>query len=153
MGYSIRTPTHRMIEWREFETGKVTARELYYHLENSPESINLIDEASPELVDEIAALLASTHPPKKLTMAPAIHSSPSPGRLPADISFSNKSSTQISIYPITTKGKRARARRLEPNEEVTISARIGGAFVVESINGKIHEVHSPSFPPRVIEIR
>ena len=152
MGYSIRTPTHRMIEWREFETGKVTARELYYHLENSPESINLIDEASPELVDEIAALLASTHPPKKLTMAPAIHSSPSSGRLPADISFSNKSSTQISIYPITTKGKRARARRLEPNEEVTISARIGGAFVVESIDGKIHEVHSPSFPPRVIEI-
>lgn len=28
MGYAIRTPTHRMVEWREFSTGKVVDSEL-----------------------------------------------------------------------------------------------------------------------------
>ena len=35
MGYSIRTPTHRMIEWREFATGKLAARELYDHQQDN----------------------------------------------------------------------------------------------------------------------
>lgn len=153
MGYSIRTSSHRLIEWREFETGKVADRELYDHQNDSSESVNIIADASPELVTEISDLLAVTHPPKRLVMAPAIHSSPSPGRLKADISFSNKTDTEISIYLISSKGKRGRRRRVQPNEEATLESRIGSVFVVESSDGKIHEIHSPSLPSRVVEIK
>lgn len=153
MGYSIRTPTHRLIEWREFASGKVVDRELYDHQKDSSESINIIADASPDLVTEISELLAVSHPAKQLVMAPSIHSSPSPGRLPADISFSNKTDTQIAIYRISAKGKRGRARRLQLNDEVTVESKIGDVFVVESLDGKIHEIHSPALPLRTIEIK
>jgi iduronate 2-sulfatase len=43
MGYAMRTATHRFVEWREFDTGKVTARELYDHRQNHSETANVID--------------------------------------------------------------------------------------------------------------
>jgi iduronate 2-sulfatase len=41
MGYSIRTPDFRYTEWRDFETGKVQARELYDHGKDSGENTNV----------------------------------------------------------------------------------------------------------------
>jgi iduronate 2-sulfatase len=53
MGYAARTERHRYVEWREWETGKVVAQELYDHsvdpgemtnLATSPESVGLVEE-------------------------------------------------------------------------------------------------------------
>lgn len=153
MGYAIRTPTHRLVEWREFATGEVTMRELYEHGTDHSETSNIIDSAPDELIETLTEQLWETHPPVELQLTPAVHSDPSPGRWPADISFANKSQTTLMIYPITPAGKRGKVSKLQPGKELTISARIGGVYVVESQDGKIHEIHSPSVPKRTITVK
>ena len=46
MGYAVRTERHRYIEWRNWETGTVEARELYDHKTDPNETKNLAKEAS-----------------------------------------------------------------------------------------------------------
>ena len=59
MGYAVRTPTYRYIEWRRFGTREVTARELYaYRGDELFESENIA--AAPgeaTRVRELSALL------------------------------------------------------------------------------------------------
>ncbi len=150
MGYAIRTDSHRFVEWREFETGRPTARELYDHRENHAETKNIAESAPSELLDRLTAQLLKSHPRRELRMTPAVHSNPNPGRWPADISFANKTQTVALIYPITPQGRRGREFELQPGKKITIKARIGGVFVVESRDGTIHQIHSPSFPPRTV---
>ena len=67
MGYAVRTPTHRYIEWRRFGTLDVLARELYaYHGDDDRfESINLADNpAEAARVGELSALLTRRLPGK-----------------------------------------------------------------------------------------
>ena len=152
MGYAMRTSTHRFVEWRDFNTGTVTARELYDHRKNSTESENLIDEVSKTLVDELTAQLLKLHPRRPLSLTPSVHSNPSPGRYKVPISFVNQSKSEIMVYPISTRGRRGRARVLESGQTIKINARIGGVYVVESRDGTIHQIHSPTFPEKVIAI-
>lgn len=153
MGYSIRTPDYRLIEWRNFASGEVTARELYDHTANHSETTNIIDDAPQEIVDQITATLLKTHPRIKLNMTPAVHSNPNSGRWEAGLSFSNKSTTTLMVYPITPTGRRGKARKLPPSQEVTINARIGAVYVVESQDGSIHQIHSPSIPTKTVTIQ
>lgn len=146
MGYAIRTDEYRMIEWREFGTGKVTTTELYDHRTEHSETRNIAASADPELLKKLTAMLLKSHPRKGLLMTPKVHSSPEPDRQPTKISFSNEAQTMVSIYPISPSGRRGKAKHLKPTEEVTINARIGGVFVVESMDGRIHEIHSPIAP-------
>ena len=150
MGYAIRTNDYRLVEWRNFSTGEVTARELFDHQSDHLESVNLDDSVPQELVDRLTAQLLKTHPRKALTMTPPVHSNPNQPRLRADISFLNKSETTVMVYPITPKGRRGRVKNLDPGEAVTIKARIGGVYVVESKDGTIHQIHSPSVPSRMV---
>ncbi len=46
MGYSIRTPDHRYVQWREGQTGRILARELYDHALDPNEMRNLADVIS-----------------------------------------------------------------------------------------------------------
>lgn len=46
MGYAIRTVRHRYVEWRDWKTGKVMARELYDHQSDSGEMRNVAGEES-----------------------------------------------------------------------------------------------------------
>jgi len=46
MGYAVRTERHRYIEWRNWKTGTVEARELYDHKTDPNETKNLAKEAS-----------------------------------------------------------------------------------------------------------
>jgi iduronate 2-sulfatase len=41
---------------------------------------------------------------------------------------------------------------VKPGDRTEINARIGGVFVVESRDGTIHEIHSPSLLGRTINI-
>jgi iduronate 2-sulfatase len=155
MGYAIRTKTHRLVEWRSFSTGEVVAEELYDHRSDPKEKQNIAaDDSSSELIDELTDSLLKTHPRRKLEMLPTIHSSPSSGRLDADISFENQSETEIAIIPISTKGARVRKRikKVQPGDKVTLKSHIGSVFVVESLDGKIYEIHSPSLPTRTLVI-
>ena len=54
MGYSVRTVHARYTEWRDPDSGKVLARELYDHTRDPHELRNIADQ-SPD-----AALIAST---------------------------------------------------------------------------------------------
>ncbi len=150
MGYAIRTNEHRFVEWRDFSTGDVTARELYDHQADHSESVSLAESAPQELIDRLTAKLLESHPRKALTMTPPVHSNPNLPRLRADISFSNNSQTNVMVFPITPQGRRGRVKNLGPGEAVTIKARIGGVYVVESKDGTIHQIHSPSMPSRTI---
>ena len=152
MGYSMRTDQYRFIEWRDFESGAVTARELYDHTSGKPEIANIIDSAPGELIDRLTEQLVRSHPRKPLVMRPAVHSNPNPDRFPAELSFSNQTETELLAYPITPAGRRGRVRRISPHTDATLSARIGGVFVVESMDGRIHQIHSPSHPSRAIVI-
>ncbi|MEM9643856.1 MAG: sulfatase [Planctomycetota bacterium] len=150
MGYSMRTPSHRYVEWREFGSGTVTAQELYDHQNQLSESVNMIDSAPQELVDRLSSQLATAHPRRSLVMTPAIHSSPSPGRWKADITFENRCDVDAVVHAITPTGRRGRASRIRPGASLTINARIGGVYVVENEDGSLHEIHSPSFPARTV---
>ena len=153
MGYSLRTDQYRYIEWRDFGTGEITARELYDHHVSQLETKNLADTVSPGVLESLSTLLKSTHPPKELNMTPAVHTSPSGrGRLAVKISFRNKTDTQITVYPITPVGRRNRGKSIEPDATDTFSARVGGVYVVESLDGTIHQIHSPSWPAKEIVI-
>ena len=154
MGYSLRTDQYRYIEWRDFGTGQLVDQELYDHNESEMETVNLFKTVSPDTVKQLGILLKSTHPPKKLAMVPAVHTSPSgPGRLAANISFENETDTEITVYPINSSGKRNRGRKIAPGKSFTFNARIGDAYVVEGKDGTIHEIHSPSWPPKPVVIR
>lgn len=63
MGYAVRTPTHRYIEWRRFGTTEVVARELYTYVgDDLFEATNLAaDPKQAGRVRELSALL----PPAK----------------------------------------------------------------------------------------
>ena len=152
MGYAMRTSTHRFVEWRDFETGALTARELYDHRKDPAESVNLIGKAPKLLVDQLTTQLLKLHPRRALSLTPSVHSNPSPGRFKVPIAFANRAKTDIMIYAISTRGRRGRARVLEPGQAVRINARIGGVYVVESRDGTIHQIHSPTFPEKTITI-
>ena len=44
MGYTMRTDRYRYTEWRDIESGKVVARELYNHHSDPGETVNLADQ-------------------------------------------------------------------------------------------------------------
>ena len=150
MGYAIRTKDYRFVEWRNFSTGEVTDCELYDHRTSHTESVNIAASADAELVEELTTRLLKDHPRKPLKMTPAVHSNPNPGRWRTDISFANELDTKVTIYAITPTGRRGKARTLDPGEKLTLKARIGGVFVAESRDGRVHEIHSPSVPSRPI---
>jgi iduronate 2-sulfatase len=152
MGYSMRTDRYRFIEWRDFETGDVTARELYDHQNGFEEDVNIIDSVAPAIVDELTNQLIASHPRQGLKMTPSILSNPNSGRWQSQMEIANETKTQLLVYPITPAGKRGKKKKIAPQVTVTINARIGGVFVIESLDGSVYEIHSPSFPSKPVVI-
>ena len=150
MGYAVRTAQHRFVEWREFNTGEVTAVELYDHNSDPDEATNIAANAPEDLLSDLTAKLLESHPRRALNMIPAVHSNPNAGRWKAGLRFKNELETIVQIYPITPAGRRGRVKRLAPGEQMRINARIGGVFVAESDDGSVHEIHSPSMPERTV---
>jgi iduronate 2-sulfatase len=65
MGYSVRTPRVRYTEWRDWQSGRVVARELYDHRQDPGETTNGIDHASlAEFQREAEKLLSQQFPLK-----------------------------------------------------------------------------------------
>ncbi len=46
MGYTLRTAQHRYVEWRDWQTGAVTARELYDETTDPAETVNVVETAA-----------------------------------------------------------------------------------------------------------
>ena len=60
MGYAIRTDRHRYVEWREWDTKEVVARELYDHQTDPAESRNVADDSRyASTTRDLAARLAA----------------------------------------------------------------------------------------------
>jgi len=58
MGYSLRTDSYRYTEWRDFHTGELVASELYDHVNDPRETVNVADQAEhSDLVRELARQL------------------------------------------------------------------------------------------------
>jgi arylsulfatase A-like enzyme len=72
MGYSVRTKTHRYVEWRNYLTGVVEFRELYdMQINRRFEEINIVDHSDQkDLIKQLSLLLprsgtvASSGPPR-----------------------------------------------------------------------------------------
>jgi iduronate 2-sulfatase len=66
MGVSVRSATVRYTEWRDWETGKVVAAELYDHANDSKELVNRIDNPpEPKALATAKAALHRMFPPDK----------------------------------------------------------------------------------------
>ena len=61
MGYSMRTPTHRLTQWVHRQSGDVRATELYEYKNGPVETKNIAHE-NPELVRKLARQFAATSP-------------------------------------------------------------------------------------------
>lgn len=60
MGYAVRTPRYRYVEWREWSTEEVVARELYDHEFDPEEMLNVAGQLRyGEVVEEMAGKLAA----------------------------------------------------------------------------------------------
>ncbi|MEZ6017752.1 MAG: sulfatase [Planctomycetota bacterium] len=153
MGYSIRTDSHRMIEWRDFSTGEVTARELYDHRASSLETENIADSAPSALLSSMTDLLLATHPRRGLVMTPTIHSSAGVDRPDAAIRIQNQAEAELLIYPISAVGRRLQVRTLSPGKTLTLNSKLGNVFVVESADGSVQEIHSTAIPTETITIK
>jgi len=58
MGYAVRTERYRYVEWQEWQTKKVVARELYDHATDPRESRNIANEPThSETMMRLAAIL------------------------------------------------------------------------------------------------
>ena len=151
MGYALRTDSYRFIEWRDFETGEVTAKELYDHRTEHSETHNIAEEIEPELIEKLTNQLLETHPRKGLSLVPTVHASAEPRTLPVKLTFKNDYTSEILITTITSKGHRKRpSKRLAPGKKLNFNAKLGGVFVVESVDGLLCQIHSPSYPERTI---
>ena len=150
MGYSIRTMTHRMIEWREFKTGELVVRELYDHRTDHSETTNLIDTAPESLVEELATLLSTTHPPVPLELVPEIHSEASKER--GEITFKNESDSVLLVSKVRRSGKRERPKKVALGKSLNINGFVGRVFVVESSDGDTQEVHRISETKQTVVI-
>ena len=64
MGVSVRTPRYRYTEWRDFKTGKVTARELYDHTIDPEENKNIVDSPTDEAAFQTAIQLLEEQFPR-----------------------------------------------------------------------------------------
>jgi len=65
MGYALRTPRHRYVEWRDLKTGALAWRELYDELTDPNETVNQADNpeyrtAAADLGRQAAALAAAS---------------------------------------------------------------------------------------------
>lgn len=71
MGYSVRTDKARYTEWRDWETGKLLAAELYDHAGDPHEMTNLAGTSAAEsLLAEASRLLHEQFPPDKVPAKP-----------------------------------------------------------------------------------
>jgi iduronate 2-sulfatase len=60
MGYAVRTERYRYVEWREWETKDIVARELYDHTVDPRESRNIANQpAHDETMMRLAEILES----------------------------------------------------------------------------------------------
>jgi len=95
MGYSMRAERFRYIEWRNFETGTVEARELYDHRHDPQETVNLAGnpdykDATSELarqLDRSLALGRRAAPPTTNADRPTMLRLPDTGDDPEKIDF------------------------------------------------------------------
>ena len=65
MGYSLRTDRYRYTEWRNHQTGKVLARELYDHQEDTRETRNLIKNPPEKQAFQAAVRLLNSQFPRQ----------------------------------------------------------------------------------------
>ena len=70
MGYAVRTPRYRYVEWRQWKSGKVVARELYDYSNSDSETENCIGsaqytQAQQQLERILAAGWQHAKPPKE----------------------------------------------------------------------------------------
>lgn len=158
MGYSLRTADYRYVEWRNFGTGEMVQQELYDHRGDAPshlghpEKKSIAETVNSSMLAELSVLLRSTHPPKPLNLVPSVHTDAAANRFAVKYKIRNEYTGAINIYNIRSTGARIRGPRLTPGETATYNARIGGVFVIESRDGKIHEIHSPSWPAETLVI-
>ncbi|MAG93638.1 MAG: hypothetical protein CMJ48_07805 [Planctomycetaceae bacterium] len=124
MGYTMRTPTHRLTQWVHRQTSEIRATELYDYADALVESRNIAGD-SPEIVAELSRQLAtafadsfaSSTPPRKAKQEPVVvNGNDRTSFEKAKVSLFNELETKIGTWtPISGRtivdGKHAKTER------------------------------------------
>ncbi|MHC4085386.1 MAG: sulfatase-like hydrolase/transferase, partial [Planctomycetota bacterium] len=136
MGHSIRTNRYRFVEWRNCQTGKVFASELYDHQSDPYENINIADKnENKKLVYELSKQLRKTCPvlPSRVTL-PKVCSFKS--EIPTSLQIINKLAEPVDIYWLDYYGGRQKRGFLKSKQKVRQETFVGHYFVAVSKSGE-----------------
>lgn len=135
MGHGVRTDRYRFVEWRDCQTGKVFAKELYDHQNDSQENENVADKPeNKRLVYELSKQLRQTCPvlPPRATV-PKVRSLKS--KIPTLLRIINRLDEPVNIYWLDYYGGRQDKGFLKPDKEVIQETFVGHFFVAVSRSG------------------
>ena len=135
MGHSIRTDRYRFVEWRNCQTGKVFATELYDHQSDPGENENVADKReNKRLVNELLKQLRKTCPVLPLhATVPKVRSLRS--EIPTSLHIINRLDEPVDVYWLDSYGGRQGRGVLKPYQEVRHKTFVGHAFVAVSKSG------------------
>jgi len=151
MGYALRTPDHRYVEWRDKQTGKTVARELYDHSADPQENDNIApDEESAKLVKKLSNQLRKTCPPRKMPPGCALRSPNSPTL--CKLTVVNHLDQPATIHWIDTMGSRRHQTSVPAGKRHTINSRLGHVFAIESDDGQHFQLATASYPTSTVQI-
>ncbi len=139
IGNAIRTDRWRYVEWREMKDGTVRHRELYDHESDPGENQNVVSD-HPKIVAQLEKKLQTVLPSKKITLLPRIHSAK--GGEEIKFNWKNSYDGALKLSWINTRGERAETINLKKGDTHDGSTTVGQVIVIESIDGKYHEIVS-----------
>ncbi len=151
MGYTVKTPNARYVEWRSEKDGAVKWTEFYDHSVDPQENSNVSSEDSyAEAVREHAEILSKKHPRRALKRQCGIRSINS--GVKAELKLVNKLQSVIDVYWVDQRGIRRRNGVIASGKTYIRKTQLGHAFVVESRDGKFHRIVYPDSTKRAINL-
>ena len=136
MGYAVRTPDYRYVEWRFVETGDVAFRELYDHRNDAQENRNVADDpGNAGTIKELEAILLRKSPRKPVEYGMGSN----PTEETAILCISNESGGTLNCGIVGRRARRPNYKQLIPipdEETVSIDAHVGEMYIVEGASGE-----------------
>ncbi len=136
VGYAMRTESHRLVEWREKTTGKITATELYDHRVDAAEDRNIA--GSSKVVEELRAMLHTSVPLRTWPRAWGLRSAK--GTAGVSMRLENGLDEPIDIFWIDFNGSRRHRVVLEPGKKWDADTFESHIFVAVGKETGYHQV-------------
>jgi len=152
MGYSVRTMTHRFVEWRYMDTGNVFGEELYDEVRDPHENVNIGDiPENRKVIEDLRTVLRRTCPVRP-RRGPALIAAQS-SDLRVELELINELGEEVTVYEIDADGARHWVHDLLSGEQMVIDTFLTHPYVVESLSGEFHKVCYADYPRRRVVLQ